>query len=78
MSKVSNQTETFNSWILEMPNEIAEKEGFDFGSKVILTFENGVVKTQIIPPTSNETKKEVNRILNKYDKTFQKLKENGD
>lgn len=78
MSKVSNQTETYNSWILEMPKEIAEKEGFDFGSKVILTFENGVITTEVIPPTSDKTKNEVNRILNKYDQTFQKLKENGD
>jgi hypothetical protein len=78
MSKVINQTETFDSWVLEMPKEIAEKEGYDFGSKVILTFENGVIKTQIIPPTSDSTKKEVNRIINKYDKTFQKLKNNGD
>ena len=78
MSKALNQTETFNSWILEMPKEIAEKEGYDFGSKVILTFENGIIKTEVIPPTSDKTKNEVNRILIKYDKTFRKLKENGD
>jgi hypothetical protein len=78
MSVTSNQTETYNSWILEMPKEIAEKEGFDLGSKVILTFENGVIKTDIIPPTSPQTKQEINRIIGKYDKTFQTLKENGD
>ncbi len=78
MSVTSNQTETYNSWILEMPKEIAEKEGFDLGSKVILTFENGIIKPQIIPPTSPQTTNEVNRIIGKYDKTFQMLKENGD
>jgi hypothetical protein len=61
-----------------MPKEIAEKEGFDLGSKVILTFENGVIKTEIIPPTSDQVKKEVNRLIKKYDQTFQTLKTNGD
>jgi hypothetical protein len=78
MLKTSNQTETYNSWVLEMPKEIAEKEGYDLGSKVVLTFENGVIKPQIIPPTSAKTKKEVSRIIAKYDKTFKTLKENGD
>jgi hypothetical protein len=70
LEKTLNQTETYNSWILEMPKEIAEK--------VVLTFENGVIKPQIIPPTSEKTKKEVSRIIGKYDKTFKTLKENGD
>jgi hypothetical protein len=78
MSKTVNQTETFNSWILEMPKEIAEKEGFNVGSRVVLTFENGAIKTEIIPPISQETKKEVSRLIKKYDKTFQKLREDGD
>lgn len=78
MSKTINQTETYNSWVLEMPKEIAEKEGYNVGSRVVLTFENGSIKTEIIPPISKETKKEVNRIIKKYDKTFQQLKKNGD
>jgi len=78
MNKTANQTETFNSWVLEMPKEIAEKEGFNIGSRVVLTFENGSIKTEIIPPISEETKNEVNRLIRKYDKTFQQLKENGD
>lgn len=78
MIKNINQTETYNSWVLEMPEEIAEKEGFEIGSKVVLTFESGTIKTQIIPPTSVETKREVSRLIKKYDQTFQKLKENGD
>lgn len=78
MDKTVNQTETYNSWILEMPKEIAEKEGYNIGSRVVLTFENGSIKTEIIPPISEKTKKEVSRIIKKYDQTFQKLKENGD
>ena len=78
MNKTANQTETYNSWILEMPKEIAEKEGFSVGSRVVLTFENGNLKTEIIPPISEKTKKEVSRIIRKYDQTFQKLRENGD
>lgn len=78
MNKTLNEAETHSSWVLEMPKEIAEKEGYSVGSKVVLSFENGVIKTEIIPPTSEKTKKEVSRILKKYDKTFQKLKENCD
>lgn len=78
MSKTLNKTENYNSWILEMPKEIAEKEGYQVGSKVVLSFEDGVLKPQIIPPTSEKTKQEVNRLIRKYDKTYQKLKENGD
>lgn len=78
MNKTTNQTQSFNSWILEMPQEIAEKEGFSIGSRVVLTFDNGNLKTEIIPPISDEKRTEVNRLIKKYDKTFQKLKENGE
>jgi antitoxin component of MazEF toxin-antitoxin module len=78
MNKILNQTETYNSWVLEMPKEIAEKEGYNIGTRVVLTFENGSIKTEVIPPISAETKKEVSRLIKKYDQTFQHFKENGD
>ncbi|HEX9930233.1 MAG TPA: hypothetical protein VGB02_16990 [Pyrinomonadaceae bacterium] len=78
MGEVIETTEKHSSWILELPDEIAGKEGYVEGSKVILTFRNGKIETQILPPTSEKTKEDVNRIINKYDKAFEELKRLGD
>lgn len=68
----------FSSWMIEMPSDIAKQEGYADGSKVVLTFQNGSIKPEILPPTSAEVKKEVGRIIEKYDKSFEDLKRFGD
>ncbi len=73
MIETIKKTEKYSSWILEMPSEIAKQEGFSQGSKVLLTFENGKIQSEIISPTATETKREVNRIIGKYDDTFREL-----
>jgi hypothetical protein len=78
MAEVIETTEKYSSWMLELPADIADKEGYTKGSKVILTFHNGNIETQIVPPTSEKTKKETNRIINKYDRAFEELKRLGD
>jgi hypothetical protein len=60
------KTEKYNSWIIEMPSDIAKQEGYAKGSKVILTFQNGKITTKILPPTTDEIKGEINRIVSKY------------
>jgi hypothetical protein len=72
------KTEKYSSWIIEIPSDIAKQEGYAEGSKVILTFQNGNIKPEILPPTTDEIKKEVSRIIGKYDQTFQELKRIGD
>jgi hypothetical protein len=72
------KTEKYSSWIIEMPSDIAKQEGYAEGSKVILTFQNGNIKPEILPPTTDEIKKEVNRIIGKHNQTFQELKRLGD
>ncbi len=73
MVETIKKTEKYSSWILEMPSEIAKQEGFSQGSKVLLTFENGKIQSEIILPTSDETKHEVSRLIGKYDDTFLEL-----
>lgn len=78
MAEVIETTEKYSSWILELPFEIASKEGYVEGSKVILTFRGGNIETQVLPPASEETRKEVSRIAGKYDEAFKELKRLGD
>jgi hypothetical protein len=70
MIETIKKTEKYSSWILEMPSEIAKQEGFSQGAKVLLTFENGKIQSEIISPTPEETKREVSRIIGKYDDIF--------
>ena len=78
MIKTLEKTEKHNSWIIEIPSDIAKQEGYAEGSKVILTFQNGKIKPKVLPPTSEKIKKEVNRIIGKYSETFEELKRLGD
>lgn len=78
MIETLEKSEKYSSWIIEMPSDIAKQEGYAEGSKVVLTFQNGTIIPQILPPTSNELKTEVDRIINKYDESFEELKRLGD
>ncbi|MGI9055984.1 MAG: hypothetical protein ACR2F2_09310 [Pyrinomonadaceae bacterium] len=78
MIETLRKTEKYSSWITEMPSEIAEQEGYAKGSKIILTFENGIIRTEVLPPTSSAVKSEVNRIVKKYGEVFEELKRLGD
>jgi len=78
MIETLRKTEKYSSWITEMPSEIAEQEGYAKGSKIILTFENGIIRTEVLPPTSSAVKSEVNRIVKKYGEVFEELTRLGD
>lgn len=78
MIETLEKTEKYSSWIIEMPFDIAKQEGYAEGSKVILTFENGKITPQILPPADEKVKKEVNRIVEKYGEAFEELKRLGD
>lgn len=78
MIETLEKAEKYSSWIIEMPSDIAKQEGYSEGSKVILTFQNGKIIPEILPPTSEETKTEVQRIIGKYGEAFRELKRLGD
>ena len=66
MIETLEKTKKYSSWIIEMPSDIAKQEGYAEGSKVILTFQNGKIIPKLLPPTSEEIKREVSRIVEKY------------
>lgn len=78
MINILEKAEKYSGWIIEMPDEVAQAEGYAKGSKVVLSFQNGVIQTEILPPTSEEVKTEVNRLVKKYGAAFEELKRLGD
>ena len=51
-----------DTWILELPKETCQQEGFAVGTMVSLTFKNGAVQTSVIAPTP-EAEDFVNRVV---------------
>ncbi len=54
-----------DTWILEVPNEICQKEGFAEGTLVSLTFKNSGIQTSYIHPTER-AKQSAERFIGKY------------
>ena len=54
-----------DTWLLEVPAEICEYEGFAEGTMVSLTFRNGGIQTAYIQPTE-ESRQSAQRFINKY------------
>ena len=54
-----------DTWILELPAEICQKEGFAEGTLVSLTFKNSGIQTSYIRPSAT-AKKSAARFIGKY------------
>lgn len=54
-----------DTWILELPAEICQKEGFAEGTLVSLTFKNSGIQTSFIHPTE-KAKRSAERFIGKY------------
>lgn len=54
-----------DTWVLEVPAEVCEREGFAEGTLVSLTFKNDRIQTSYIQPTET-AKKSAERFINKY------------
>ena len=54
-----------NTWVLEVPAEVCEREGFAEGTLVSLTFRNGGIYSTYIP-RSKSAKQSAQRFINKY------------
>ena len=54
-----------DTWILELPAEICQKEGFAEGTLVSLTFKDSGIQTSYIHP-SEKSKKSAERFVGKY------------
>ena len=63
-----------DTWILELPSEICEKEGFAEGTLVSLTFKDGGIQTSYIRPSEN-AKKSAERFIGKYGEFMKEMQE---
>ena len=66
-----------DTWILEVPAEVCEREGFAEGTLVSMTFKNGGIQATFIRRTE-ESKQAAQRFINKYGDFMKEMQEFGD
>ncbi|HSK71167.1 MAG TPA: hypothetical protein VK892_05695 [Pyrinomonadaceae bacterium] len=80
-SDESNKLKTVSlekdTWILEVPAEVCQREGFPTGTLVSLTLKNDAVYGEYIKP-SQEVADFVNRIVKEDAEFFEEMKRIGD
>jgi hypothetical protein len=77
----SNQAtiqKTDKGWIIEIPDEFAENIGIEKKSIGLLSYKDGQIKVEILPPPTVDLEKSVDRILDKYQDAFAEMKRLGD
>ncbi|MCY7344751.1 MAG: UbiD family decarboxylase [Pyrinomonadaceae bacterium] len=67
-----------DTWILEVPAEICQKEGFAEGTLVSLTIKNSGIQASFVKPSSKKLQKISKRLLKKNHKLYGELKRVGD
>ena len=63
-----------DTWILEVPSEISQKEGFAEGTLVSLTFKDSGIQTSFIHP-SEKAKNSAERFIGKYGDFMKEMQE---
>ena len=67
-----------DTWILEVPAEICQKEGFAEGTLVSLTIKNSGIQASFIKPPSKKLQEISKRLLKENHKLYEELKRIGD
>lgn len=67
----------WDSWVVEIPNEIIESQGLNADALVSLTYRNGNIEAEIINP-SPELKEMSQQILEENRELYEELKRLGD
>lgn len=67
-----------NTWLLRLPNDICDREGFAEGTLVSLTVKDGGIQTSFIQPPSERLLEISREILEKDRELNRRLKEIGD
>jgi hypothetical protein len=67
-----------DTWLLRLPKDICDKEGFAEGTLVSLTIKDGGIQSTFIRPPSNDLKEFSRRILEEDRELYRRLKEIGD
>ncbi len=74
----SDQVSVKDTWLLRLPKDVCDQEGFAEGTLVSLTIKNGGIQSSFIRPPSKELQEFSRQILENDRKLFQRLKEIGD
>ncbi|MEO6588160.1 MAG: hypothetical protein ABIP06_02430 [Pyrinomonadaceae bacterium] len=67
-----------DTWILKLPKEICQKEGFAEGTLVSLTIKNSGIEAFFVRPPSEKLQKISERLLKKNQKLYEELNRIGD
>ncbi len=66
-----------DTWVLEVPAEICQREGFAEGTLVSLTFKDGAIQSSYIRP-SPATESFLDRVVEEEKEYFEEMKRIGD
>lgn len=66
-----------DTWILELPVEVCNREGFAEGTMISLTIKNGGILTSIIKPSA-DIEKSVREFVDEHREFFEEMKRVGD
>lgn len=66
-----------DTWILELPAEVYEREGFAEGTLVSLTFKDNSIQSSYIRPSA-ETESFLDRVIEEEKEYFEEMKRIGD
>jgi len=67
-----------DTWILKLPSEICNREGFAEGTMVSMTIKNGGIQTTFISPPSKIMQKISKQILKEDCELYEELRRIGD
>ena len=67
-----------DTWILELPPEICQTEGFAEGTLVSLTIKDSGIQASFVRPPSKKLQEISKRLLKKNRKLYEELKRIGD
>lgn len=67
-----------DTWILEVPAEVCEREGFADGTLVSLTIKNSGIQASFIKPPTQKLQQISKKLLKKNRELYGELKQLGD
>jgi hypothetical protein len=67
-----------DSWVIEIPDEMAQAMGAAPGSVAVLHAAHGTIEVEVLPPPPPELDESVRRIYDKYKDAFEEMKRLGD
>lgn len=67
-----------DTWLLRLPKDICDKEGFSEGTLVSLTIKDGGIQSSFIQAPRQEVKDASQRIMEKHSELHRRLEEIGD